>query len=265
MSDIPVGSPTPPPGRHAAPGGWYPDPVDPAQERYWDGWQWSRTTRPRENAGHRTPYGGAGFPGGNAYPAGIAQQAYPGAVRVLTTPDGVPVASWLWRVVAAVVDNLITSLVVSVIAFPIWQSMYVAFRSYVDALVAAQSSGSTPPPPPQLLVGGNLFIVTALTLGVGVAYQVVFVRWRSATPGKMLCRLRVVPLDQGRFTGVLGWNTVGVRAAIKVMPGVNALLGSVLSLLLGLLAILDALYPLWQPKRQALHDLAAGTQVVRIR
>ena len=53
VSDIPVGSPPVPPGRHAAPGGWYPDPVDPAQERYWDGWQWSRNTRPRE--GTRQP------------------------------------------------------------------------------------------------------------------------------------------------------------------------------------------------------------------
>src|SRR6478736_5390805 len=56
MSDIPVGSPVPPPGRHAAPGGWYPDPIDASQERYWDGWQWSRTTRPREASG----LGGAG-------------------------------------------------------------------------------------------------------------------------------------------------------------------------------------------------------------
>src|SRR4028118_1050230 len=49
MSDIPVGSPPVPPGRHAAPGGWYADPVDPARERYWDGWQWSRNTRPSES------------------------------------------------------------------------------------------------------------------------------------------------------------------------------------------------------------------------
>ena len=53
VSDIPIGSPPVPPGRHAAPGGWYPDPVDPAQERYWDGWQWSRNTRPR--AGTQQP------------------------------------------------------------------------------------------------------------------------------------------------------------------------------------------------------------------
>ena len=68
MSDIPVGSPPVPPGRHAAPGGWYADPVDPARERYWDGWQWSRNTRPRE--GQAPPY---------AAPAGAAPTGYPGA------------------------------------------------------------------------------------------------------------------------------------------------------------------------------------------
>jgi uncharacterized RDD family membrane protein YckC len=264
MSDIPVGSPVPPPGRHAAPGGWYPDPVDPTQERYWDGWQWSRTTRPRENASHRAPYGSAGVLGTSSYPAGTAQRGYPGTAPVPTTQDGVPLAAWLWRVLAALVDNLITSVVVSVVAYPVWQSVYATFRSYFETLLAAQSSGGSPPPPPQLLVGTNLYIVTAVTLGVGVAYQVVFLRWRSATPGKLLCRLRVVPVDQGRFTGVLGWNTIGVRVAIRVMPGVNALLGSVLSLLVGMFAILDVLFPLWHPKRQALHDMAAKTQVVRI-
>ena len=264
MSDIPVGSPVPPPGRHAAPGGWYPDPVDPTQERYWDGWQWSRTTRLRENTGHRGPYGVPGLPGGSAYPARSAQQAYPGTVPVPTTQDGVPLASWLWRALAVLVDNLIISVLVSVIAFPIWQSVYATFRSYFETLLAAQASGSTPPPPPQLLVGSNLYIVTAVSLGVGAAYQVVFLRWRSATPGKMLCRLRVVPVDQGRFTGVLGWNAVGVRVAIRVLPGVNPLLGPVLSLLVGMFGIVDVLFPLWHPKRQALHDIAAKTQVVRI-
>ncbi|WP_198672010.1 DUF2510 domain-containing protein, partial [Desertihabitans aurantiacus] len=48
MSEIPVGSPQPPPGRHAAPGGWYPDPVDQRRERWWDGWQWSRDVRERQ-------------------------------------------------------------------------------------------------------------------------------------------------------------------------------------------------------------------------
>jgi uncharacterized RDD family membrane protein YckC len=264
MSDIPVGSPAPPPGRHAAPGGWYPDPVDPTQERYWDGWQWSRTTRPRENAGYRAPYAGAsGLSGGSPYPV-PAQPRYPGTIRATATGDGVPLAGWGWRVIAALVDNLITSLLASIVTYPIWQTMYASFRSYLDE-VLAQGSAGTPPSVPDILVGTNLVVVTAVTLGVGVAYQVLFVRWKSATPGKMLCRLRIVPVDQGRFTGVLGWNAVGVRAAIKVMPGINALLGPPLSFLLGLFAIVDVVFPLWHPRRQALHDMAAKTQVVRVR
>src|ERR687893_2334959 len=72
MSDIPVGSPPVPPGRHAAPGGWYADPVDPARERYWDGWQWSRNTRPRDVAPFPPPVPPGGPPPG--YPA---QAGYP--------------------------------------------------------------------------------------------------------------------------------------------------------------------------------------------
>ena len=56
-SEIPVGSPPVPPGRHAAPSGWYPDPVNRANERYWDGWQWSRNTRPSENPAAGQPVG----------------------------------------------------------------------------------------------------------------------------------------------------------------------------------------------------------------
>jgi len=32
-----------------------------------------------------------------------------------------------------------------------------------------------------------------------------------------------------------------------------------------LITVADALFPLWHPKRQALHDLAAKTQVTRPR
>ena len=42
-----------------------------------------------------------------------------------------------------------------------------------------------------------------------------------------------------------------------MLPSVNGLLGVV--------RLVDCLFPLWQPKRQALHDLAAKTQVIRSR
>jgi uncharacterized RDD family membrane protein YckC len=34
---------------------------------------------------------------------------------------------------------------------------------------------------------------------------------------------------------------------------------------LSFITVVDVLFPLWNPKRQALHDIAAKTQVVRHR
>jgi uncharacterized RDD family membrane protein YckC len=42
-----------------------------------------------------------------------------------------------------------------------------------------------------------------------------------------------------------------------VLPGISSLLS--------LITVVDVLFPLWHPKRQALHDMAAKTQVIRPR
>jgi len=284
MSDIPVGSPPVPPGRHAAPGGWYADPVDPTRERYWDGWQWSRNTRPRE--GQPPPYPApAGPPAG--YPATSGPTAYPGAGPgsypgqtpgsygppaypvapvygyptgpVATTADGVPLAGWWWRVLAVVIDNLLLSTLVTIFAAPLWLPIYEAVMAYFEAIVAAQQTGAPPPvmDPNQLFPIRAQVLLTAVTVGLGLIYHVLFLRWRGATLGKMACRLRVVPVDRGLHRGGLSWKATLIRAAIWVLPGISSLLA--------LFTVVDALFPLWQPKRQALHDLAAKTQVVRLR
>jgi uncharacterized RDD family membrane protein YckC len=72
----------------------------------------------------------------------------------------------------------------------------------------------------------------------------------------MICRLRVVPLDQGRNRELLPWNTVVIRVALWVLPGANSYLL--------IFKLIDCLFPLRSPKRQALHDVAAKTQVVRL-
>ena len=54
----------------------------------------------------------------------------------------------------------------------------------------------------------------------------------------------------------LTWSCVVVRALLWVLPG---------ALSLRILTVADVLLPLWHPKRQSLHDLAARTQVVRLR
>ena len=261
MADIPVGSPPAPPGRHAAPGGWYPDPVNPAQERYWDGWQWSRNTRPgtgAPNAGYgQAPY--APYPQSQPTRAVGYATARAGSVQATTTADGVPLASWWWRALAVLIDYMITTAIVAVITFPVWQTLYANLLSSFDAVLDAQRSGVIPPTinPTDLISASNQLIVTLVTLAVGMLYHVGFLRWKSATPGKLICGLRVVPVDRGRDPGPLPWSSVVIRASIWVLPGISAFLG--------LITLVDVLFPLWHPKRQALHDIAAKTQVVRPR
>ena len=205
MSDIPVGSPPVPPGRHAAPGGWYADPVDPARERYWDGWQWSRNTRPRESqpppaAGGRPtgyappgpavppgPAPGSGYPGptpggyapgptpdGYAPPPGYPVApgyGYP-PVPVPATADGVPLAGWWWRVLAMVIDIVLLSTVVTILAAPVWLPIYEAFAAYFQAVVEAAQAGAAAPPvmdPNQLVPVRAQVILTALSVGLGLA------------------------------------------------------------------------------------------------
>ena len=84
-----------------------------------------------------------------------------------------------------------------------------------------------------------------------------FLRWRGATPGKMAVGLRVVPVDEGRSTAKLTWSAVTIRALFWTVPNLWPMLIVV--------RVIDVLMPLWNPKRQALHDLVAKTQVVKIR
>ena len=184
MSDIPVGSPPAPPGRHAAPSGWYVDPVNSAQERYWDGWQWSRNTRPFEQtapgAGYGqapySPYPAANGGGPNVRPPLGRPGARPMSMQATTTADGVPLASWWWRALAVVIDNVILSAIVTIVTFPVWQSLYAAWTSYFDAVLEAQRLGVAPPTMSvtELISGRNQLILTVATIGIGMLYHVGF-------------------------------------------------------------------------------------------
>ncbi len=291
-SEIPVGSPPVPPGRHAAPSGWYPDPINRANERYWDGWQWSRTTRPNENvpppaapAGpawspqapqDQQPYGQQGYGqqpyGQQGYgqqpygQQGYGQQPYGqqggayAAKPVPLTEDGVPLAGWWWRALAIALDGLIVGVISSLLALPIYLRLATALGDYFQTAMAAAQAGQPMPAQPDvnaLLTGTDQLVLLAVGFVVHTLYLVLFLRWRSATPGKLVAGLRVVPVDHGRSTERLGWSTVVVRALVWTVPNLQTFLVVV--------RIIDALMPLWNPKKQALHDVAAKTQVVKIR
>jgi uncharacterized RDD family membrane protein YckC len=281
VSDIPIGSPPVPPGRHAAPSGWYADPVDATQERYWDGWQWSRNTRPSERGRASTPrapsyppYGQPPQPSGQppfptSYPpqqyGQPPQQAYPapyrpGAKPLVLTADGVQVSGWWWRVLAVIIDSLIVGVIAGLLSSPIYLRLFNGFAAYFNEVIAAAEAGLPPPPQPSpttLIPVADQLSLTLIAFAVEATYLLIFLRWKSATPGKLACGLRVVPVDQGRFHGPLAWRTIVIRVVVWVLPA--------LSVYLLIFRALDVLFPLWQPKRQALHDLAAATQVVKIR
>ena len=137
--------------------------------------------------------------------------------------------------------------------------LYAAWTVCFNAVMEAQRLGAAPPTMSvtELISGRNQLILTVATLGIGMLYHIGFLRWKSATPGKLLCRLRVVPVDRGHAVGPLPWSSIVIRSAIWVLPSINSFLS--------LITVIDALFPLWHPKRQALHDMAAKTQVVRLR
>jgi uncharacterized RDD family membrane protein YckC len=291
VSDIPVGSPPVPPGRHAAPSGWYPDPTDLSQERYWDGWQWSRNTRAGENPpAHGYPgaqnWRAASAPGAQAQqpyqpqpqphqqPYQPYQQPYPGQhspqpwglagagrpANTALTADGVPLAGWWWRVLAVILDAMLVWLVAAVPSIPIYAKVVNAMSAVLaETLRAARAGEPTPAVPPinQFLSATDQLMLVLIALTVGMVYHSLFLRFSGATPGKMICGLRVVPVEQGQYRGRLSWATALVRAAIWVAPGAISYLV--------LFRVLDVLFPLWHPRRQAVHDIVAKTQVVKIR
>lgn len=263
MSDIPVGSPPAPPGRHAAPGGWYPDPLDLSRERYWDGWQWSRDTRVSESrplASHGAGVPVAPNPYGSAPGAAYGSAPLPVASRqAATTADGVPLAGWWWRALASLLDALVVGLVAGLLTLPFYSELFAAFATWWSHALPIAQAGGQPPPTPNfagMISARDQLLITLVTLVVGLAYHLPFLRRRGATPGLLACGLRVVPVDAGRWRERLPWSCVLVRALLWVLPG---------ALGLRILTVADVLVPLWHPRRQTLHDLAARTQVVRLR
>lgn len=206
------------------------------------------------------------YPAAAYGPAGYGAPAY--APSGPTTTDGVPLAGWWWRFLAVVLDGIFLSILTILPTLPFVLRMVAILRDLFRAVVEAAQSGSPPPPTPTTLLDTpDQIAYTAIALGVAAAYNIGFLRFRGATPGKLILRLRVVPVDQGHSAPGLSWHTAGVRTAVWLVPSTNGFFVTVLAglgTLISLFWLLDALFPLWQPKRQAVHDLAAKTQVVKI-
>ena len=104
-------------------------------------------------------------------------------------------------------------------------------------------------------------MIGLINAAVSFAYSVGFLMWKQATIGKLVVGLRVRLRER---PGPMPLGTVLLRWVGQFGPGLLGIVPYVGGLS-GLYSLLDDLWPLWDDKRQALHDKVAKTNVVRIR
>jgi uncharacterized RDD family membrane protein YckC len=89
----------------------------------------------------------------------------------------------------------------------------------------------------------------AIVALVAFVYAFLMLAYRDGqTLGKQVASIRVLSEDYGP----VGLGRAFARELVKVVFGYT-----------GILYLIDVLWPLWQPENRALHDLIAGTRVVR--
>jgi uncharacterized RDD family membrane protein YckC len=218
-----------------APPGWYPDPQGARQQRYFDGDDWTERIRP----------GGA---------------AYGAAYGPPTTPDGQELAGWWRRVGASVIDGLILLPIGIALAWPFWSDAFHAYAAWFDDSLDAIDRGGVAPSAMELQreILPDLWVASLIGTAVSFVYVVGFLLWKQATPGKlalgMRVRLRETPGRVPVGAAVVRWATQYGVGVVGPVP--------VIQYLVQVYTLLDSLWPLWDSRKQAIHDKAARTNVV---
>lgn len=225
-----------------SPAGWHPDPHVPGQQRFWDGASWTDQVAPA------SAYGAPAYGGG------------PGHGGPATTPDGQLLAGWWRRVGASLIDGLVLLVANLVVGWTWWGEVFSEYGDFFEETVDAADSGGTGPSNADLIsaIGDELLALTLVYVVLTFAYNVGFLAWKQATPGKLALGMRVRLRDR---PGPLPLPTILVRWLVQNGPGLLRVVPLV-GVLANLFLLLDALWPLWDSKKQALHDKAARTNVV---
>jgi uncharacterized RDD family membrane protein YckC len=177
--------------------------------------------------------------GWSSTPPGGPPQQY-GAAGAPVSDFGAPLAEWWKRVVALLIDGL----VIGIPAGIIFSALGVGFgqNARVDP-VTGEVTG----------MGG---LITAFLVG-SLIYQVVYLIYFSVmngsesgqTVGKKVMNIRV----RKASGGPLGIGPAALRYIVYA---------ALASFTCGIGALLDVLWPLWDAKRQTLHDKAVSSVVV---
>jgi uncharacterized RDD family membrane protein YckC len=263
------------------PSGWYDDPNDASLLRYWDGVVWTSHVAPRksptvdqsgigaaQDLAGTAPYGSQGSQGrqgqrgeqgqhGQQPPVAPPWQGVQLGRPQPTTPDGVLLSGWWRRVAARIVDGVICAVLTAVVTFPALSRAAGIMSEFFRASIDAAQTGGTPPPAPVELASA-LLPVSLASIVIYMAYEIVLLTWRGTTPGRRLVGISVRLRER---PGPPPLSAVVRRTFVKEAGSIVGLL-PVVGILGSLFTILDSLWPLWDERRQALHDKAGATNVV---
>jgi len=189
------------------------------------------------------------------------------------TADGVPLAGWWWRVLAAILDGLLLG-VIAIIYLPLIPNLYSGMTAWVQDVMNAAMSGTTTMPSftdPAYHLQTALLTMSLVELAVACVYVALMLGLAGATLGQMACGLRVVPVDCGKAPRRLPLYPIAMRLVFyTALPTVLNFAGYTNLAIAGILSTIGLVYSLfnylwatWDPKRQCIHDKIARTQVVR--
>lgn len=266
----------------STPAGWYPDPsaTDPTRSRlrWWDGAAWTEHVHSSPQAPQQSPAPSLtktppAPDAANPYAPPHQQQTYqpspyeqanqyaqypqyppsqypaPG-VKAIATPDGQALAGLGFRLLARIVDWVLVGIIGSVAGWSSLRTLNNQMTAVSEAFVAGDSERAVSLMS-DLTRSGVANELTLVLLAVSAVYTILSIRFYGATPGKALCRIRVRAWDR---PGNPRWG----QSIVRWVGG--DLLGQ---MFLGIFLLIDSLWPLWDQRKQALHDKLARTVVVK--
>lgn len=176
----------------------------------------------------------------------MPQQQLP-AGQLTHLADGTPLANVWLRLVARILDSFIVSAISLVVSLPI-------FFLFGGMMTAGASMNQRNSDAATGLMLGGMFLLYFLMFAVTLVVLYFYVIWRTrkvgATLGKQVLGLRIRPVQaDGQLTHGQVWSRTLLMSVVS-------------SLTSGLTGLIDALWCLWDPNRQCVHDKVAGTVVI---
>jgi uncharacterized RDD family membrane protein YckC len=188
-------------------------------------------------------------PGGYAAPPPGAYRVPPGYQPVPLSPGGQPLASFLDRLLAYLIDGAVFIAVIMVLALP---AFFIVFFTLLPEL---ETDPFVRDPDPFAFILPLLLLEAALvvvSLGLGYIYYAEMMFRSGQTLGKKVLKIKIIPIDPAATLN-------------RPMAAKRFLAQHVAGTFIPFYPYVDGLWQLWdKPFQQCLHDKFAQTIVVKV-